>query len=192
MRTKPEDRPVAPPATDAASSTRTRTPRRARWNARLAPWTPAPTTMTSDVSTTRRRASPAAEARGLSSALARTGVSANRLSVRPTASVADGLVPDGLGRDAQIGDEDLHLRFTVGVGGRSQDRRWMQRRQHLLALGQRRLHDSAMVPGDAERRAQDRLRGGGAEENDELGPDDAQLGFEPGVAGAHFGRVGAF
>src|SRR5947207_3299297 len=105
MRTKPEDRPVAPPATDAASSTSTRTPRRARWNARLAPWTPAPTTMTSDVSTTRRRASPRAEARGLSSALARTGVSAKRRESRMDS------VADGLGRDAQIGDEDLHLRF---------------------------------------------------------------------------------
>ena len=39
----PDERPVAPAPTLARSTTRTSAPRRARWNARLAPWTPAPT-----------------------------------------------------------------------------------------------------------------------------------------------------
>ena len=47
MRTKPEERPVAAAPTAPRSRTVTRAPRRARWKARLAPWTPAPTMMTS-------------------------------------------------------------------------------------------------------------------------------------------------
>ncbi len=53
MRTKPDERPVAPAPTEPRSMMATRTPRRARWKARLAPWTPAPTTMTSAVSCMR-------------------------------------------------------------------------------------------------------------------------------------------
>src|SRR5689334_13831043 len=50
MRTSPLERPVAPAAATDRSTTTTRAPRDARWNARLAPWTPAPMTMTSAVS----------------------------------------------------------------------------------------------------------------------------------------------
>src|SRR5512143_2254064 len=49
MRTRPLERPVAPAATNLFSSTNGFTPRCARWKARLAPCTPAPTMMTSAV-----------------------------------------------------------------------------------------------------------------------------------------------
>src|SRR3954471_17826252 len=50
MRTRPLERPVAPAPDTDRSTTTTRAPREARWKARLAPWTPAPMTMTSAVS----------------------------------------------------------------------------------------------------------------------------------------------
>src|SRR3954471_8782617 len=50
MRTRPLERPVAPAPDTDRSTTTTRAPREARGKARLAPWTPAPMTMTSAVS----------------------------------------------------------------------------------------------------------------------------------------------
>src|SRR5512146_3550289 len=49
MRTSPLERPVAPAATNCLSRTNGLSPRCARWNARLAPCTPAPMIMTSAV-----------------------------------------------------------------------------------------------------------------------------------------------
>src|SRR5438270_3366436 len=80
----------------------------------------------------------------------------------------------------EVGGKRAALGLTRGVVGRAQDRGRVDRGGHdWRELG---LEQLAALLGHAEARAEDRLRGGGAEEDDRLRLDHAQLLLEPRLA----------
>src|SRR5262249_10879800 len=89
--------------------------------------------------------------------------------------------------DAQVGHELLEGRMTVRLVCRPQDRGWMDRRQHVRS--ERRWDEPPAIAADAELRAEQRLRGCGAETHDATRRDECDLAVEPRPARGNLAGV---
>ena len=89
-------------------------------------------------------------------------------------------------RPSQIVDESLGLAMSGFVVGGPKERRGMHCREHQRREGRR--DELAAMPGDAECRAEQRLRRGGTEADDRQRLDQRDLGIEPRPAGRDLAR----
>src|SRR5205085_2237171 len=87
-----------------------------------------------------------------------------------------------VGGDLQIAGERLALKMARVVVALAQDRRGMDRRDHDLR--ELAVEQPATLLGDPESVAQQGLAGRRAQDDERLGADLAQLGVQPGTAGA--------
>ena len=86
----------------------------------------------------------------------------------------------------QLRDETPQLALACRRVGLAQQRRGMDRRHDMR--GERRGNEFAAPPGDAEVAAEQGLRGGGAETDDDVGREHGDLRLEPGMTGLDLAR----
>src|SRR5207237_6444526 len=92
-----------------------------------------------------------------------------------------------LGQPPEILDERLHLDLAALVIRRPQDRGWMDRRHHQGEAGA--LDKLAPLEAHAEITPEQRLGGGGTQQDEDRRLDQGDLGIQPGTAGADLGGI---
>ena len=87
----------------------------------------------------------------------------------------------------QIGDERVHRRAPLGLVSLAQDRRRVRRQRDQV--GQVGVHPLPAVAPDADLRAEQRLRRGGPETDQRLGPDQLKFGLQDAMRQAMIAAV---